>query len=428
MERTEKRKSPYTGLILLCWLVYACSYIGKLNYAANINQIMEFYDVNHADAGSVSTCFFFAYAIGQFVNGAFSKKYNVRWVVTAALLVSGGVNLTIAITDYFPIIKYLWFINGFALSVLWPTLIRLLSETVARKEMPCASVVMGTTVATGTVFIYALSALFAPINFKLAFYTAATILPVIAVIWIALFKSVIGKAKAFEALDDEKEKTEENISERIPATPVSVKTKKKVSFDLMLMIVLLAIFAVGVNLIADGLTTWVPSILKESFGFDDSLSIILTLTLPILAVFANFFAVSVHKKIPDFVSQAALMFGGSGLLILLIIGMFTVRQAVVTIVCFALVRALIGSVNSLITSIFPLFMKGKVNSGMIAGVLNGFCYVGSTASSYGLGLVADHHGWTAVFWLLFAVCALVCVLWIVYVAIKKYKAEKQSKA
>ena len=70
-------------------------------------------------------------------------------------------------------------------------------------------------------------------------------------------------------------------------------------------------------------------------------------------------------------------------------------------------------------------MKEKVNSGMIAGVLNGFCYMGSTISSYGLGAIVDYyHSWTAVFWLLFGICMLVCVLWVGYTIIKKVHEKK----
>ena len=61
-------------LILLCWITYTASYVGKLNYAANINLIMEYYSVSHAEAGLVSTTFFFSYGIGQVVNGIFCKK------------------------------------------------------------------------------------------------------------------------------------------------------------------------------------------------------------------------------------------------------------------------------------------------------------------------------------------------------------------
>ena len=68
---------------------------------------------------------------------------------------------------------------------------------------------------------------------------------------------------------------------------------------------------------------------------------------------------------------------------------------------------------------------------MMAGLLNGCCYVGSTIASYGLGLVAETAGWGAVFWSLFAVCMLVCVLAAVYFVInrsikRKYNFEERN--
>lgn len=76
-------------LIALCWIVYTCSYLGKLGYNANITQIEKAYSLSHATAGMVSTFFFFAYGIGQIVNGIFCKKYNVKWFVFGSLLISG---------------------------------------------------------------------------------------------------------------------------------------------------------------------------------------------------------------------------------------------------------------------------------------------------------------------------------------------------
>ena len=76
-------------------------------------------------------------------------------------------------------------------------------------------------------------------------------------------------------------------------------------------------------------------------------------------------------------------------------------------------------------------MKQKINSGMMAGVLNGCCYVGSTIASYGLGLVAENAGWSAVFWLLFGVCMAVCVIAGIYLVInrgikKKYGVREKN--
>jgi sugar phosphate permease len=52
----------------------------------------------------------------------------------------------------------------------------------------------------------------------------------------------------------------------------------------------------------------------------------------------------------------------------------------------------------------PLYMRDKINSGMLAGTLDGFCYVGSAISTYGLGAVADRYDWNGVFYLLLLVC------------------------
>jgi sugar phosphate permease len=56
-------------------------------------------------------------------------------------------------------------------------------------------------------------------------------------------------------------------------------------------------------------------------------------------------------------------------------------------------------------------MKGKVNSGLVAGILNGFCYVGSTISDYGLGAVQEATGsWSSVFYVLMFACLAVVLV------------------
>lgn len=411
----DRSKRKFTAcLIWLCWLVYACSYIGKLNYAANINQVMAFYQVDHAQAGLVSTLFFFAYGIGQFVNGAFCKKYNLKYVVFCSLAVSATINLAVGLSTNFALIQILWLVNGFSMSILWPSMVRLLSETVDGQEMPKVSVIMGTTVAVGTLFVYAVSALFVKWDFKLSFYLPALIMFALAFVWLLSVSKLVSGAKAeCQELQTQNEAVDEK------------QDKKYDKLTLLFTVVILAFYGVATNLIKDGLTTWVPSILKEQYHLDGSISIVLTLALPIVGIFANAFAIKLHKKIPDYVFLCAVMFIVSGAIIGGVIAGISLNQFIITLIGFTAVCFLATACNSVITSIFPLLMKGKVNSGMIAGVLNGFCYLGSTVSAYGLGAVADNFGWTSVFWVLLAVCALVFAVALVYSIVKKLK--KQDK-
>lgn len=416
---TQAKKAAMR-LIWLCWLAYTCSYIGKVNYAANINQVMDYYSVDHASAGLVSTFLFFSYGVGQFLNGFLCKKYNLKWMIFGSLVVSGGVNLAVALTPSFEIVKYLWLINGLALSVLWPCVIRLLSECLSKKYMAKATVIIGTTVAVGTFAIYALSALYASFSaFKLAFITAAVVMPLVALVWLITQPRAVMNAKELCK--------EEPAEEILEATGGRVETGKTARRLLYVTIAVMSLYAIATNLIKDGLTTWIPSILKENYALDDSFSIILSLSLPMVAVFGNFFAVSMHKKIPNFVYQCAVTFFAAGVITGIVIGGLSLGQFIITLAGFALVCFLVSSTNSLITSIFPLFMKDKLNSGMMAGMLNGCCYIGSTAASYGLGLVADEWGWSAVFYLLLAVCVLVCIIALIYSVVAATLKKRSMK-
>lgn len=412
MQKTKKI-TAVTLLIWLCWLVYACSYIGKVNYNASINQVMSFYKVDKDTAGLVGTFFFFAYGIGQVINGFFCKKYNLKWVVFGSLVIAGCANLLVALSSNFAFVKYVWLVNGFAMSVLWPCVVRFLAENLARKDMARATVVIGTSSAVGMFFVYGVSAVFAKINFKITFFIATAVLIGVALLWAFSSSKLIKGIKK-----EEQEEIPQKIQEK--NLPHQGRFSKNL---LVIVIVMFCFFGVATNLVKDGLTTWMPTILKEEYGFGDGISIILTLALPVVGMFGNAFATFTHKKIHDFILHD----GGVFLISAILIGGVMAGLAVdytwlsfaITLVGFTAVNFLVCSSNSLITSIFPLYMKGKVNSGLMAGVLNGCCYLGSMISSYGLGLLAKNYGWSVTFWVLFAVCALVALSATVYVIVKK---------
>ena len=413
MTSSNQKKSTAGFLIFLCWLIYSVSYLGKVNYSANITQIIDFYGVSKAEAGIAPTFFFFAYGIGQVVNGILSKKYNIRWMIFISLFTSAVINLVIAISSNFAVIKWLWMVNGFVLSILWPTLVRLLAETLPQKHLGKSSVVMGTTVATGTLIIYGLSSLFAHFgNFKLAFYTAAFVGMAVSLFWMFFYNISVKGAKTEKQNEISEVKKADTIEKQ-----EQTKNERKLFF---ICIYVLCFFAIGVNLIKDGLTTWVPSILKEEYNITDSISILLTLLLPIVAVFGNLCALKMHNKIPDYVTHCGIVFAIILAFIGIIIGSISFNMIILMLAGLVIVNFLASSLNSLITSIFPMFMRGKVNSGLYAGVLNGFCYLGSTMSSYGLGIIADNWGWITVFEFLMGFCGVICIVWFGYSMCKKF--------
>lgn len=408
VKNTTKRYSYV--LIFLCWLAYTSSYFGKLSYSANINQIEDFFNISHGQSGLVGTLLFISYGVFQIINGFLVKRYNIRFVVAFGLFTSGVINLLVGISTNFVVVTVLWFFNGIALSFLWTAVIRILAETLTKEYMAKSSVVIGTTVPMGTLVVYGLSALFVELGvFRAIFYFSGIAMPIIAIIWFVFLPKVTSKIP--------KEAEKETKAEMLKVSKAEIK-------GVYLSVFCFFAIAVCVNLIKDGLNTWAPVIFKNEYGISGSLSIILTLALPCIAVFGNLFAVTLHKKIPDFVTQVAIMFVLSGALVGVVLFALDFKILFLTIICFVLIFLMISSCNSVVTSVFPLFMKARINSGKIAGLTNGFCYLGSALSSYVLGAIAENFGWTIVFYVILGVCAFVALIWMIYLLIKA-KIKKQ---
>lgn len=395
-------------LIAICWLVYTCSYIGKLSYNANIVQIGPAFGVTKDECGMVSSFFFFAYGIGQVVNGFFCKKYNIKYVIFGSLTVASAMNFLVTVIESFALIKYVWLVNGIAMSFLWTALIRLLSEELHDEDMNKAIIAMGTTVATGTFIVYGISALFSVIaDYRLTFILAASTMLISAFLWLISFNKLT--------------KREKKVSVEATEHPMHIPEKSKHNSSVPLIAVL-AFFAVANNFTKDGLTAWTPDILKNTYSTPDWLSILLTLLLPTLAILGTVVAVNLQKKTKNFVLSVTLLFAVSTVLIILVLLLVSSKSLLAaTVAIFGIISCLMAGVNNIITSMVPLSLKAGGNSGKIAGILNGFCYLGSTISSYGLGLIAEMFNWIAVFITLIGVSVFVISIGIVFVIAKKAK-------
>ncbi len=413
-KRAEKKLNKQSLLIFLCWLVYTISYMGRNSYSSNITRIEDFFSVKHADSGLVSTCFFVAYGVGQVVNGFLCRKYPKKYVFPIVLFTASILNFLVVVGVPFVLYKYLWLLNGFVQSVLWSSLIMTLGEYLLRENMPRAIFLMGTTAAAGTLLAYGASSLFSLFaSFKLSFIVASASMSVVGVIWLLFFdrSTKLGRIEK-EVVEEKKERT---------------STGRMLVASIGLLLVFLAVFAVVGNLVKDGLHTWVPTILKEQYGLSDGLSIFLSLILPLLGIFGATGALLMSKIFKDYILLSGILFLGTLVCLGGIIFFLQTPAWLATLILFALVVCFMHGVNNVITSMVPIYLRDKVNSGKVAGVLNGFAYVGSSISSFALGALADGSGWNAVFILLFALNGLMVLLCITYLVLAKIKNVKSIK-
>ncbi len=380
----SSEKKQESRIIFICWLAYTAAYVGRLNFSASNVAIIDALNASKPEVGLVSSFFFFAYGAGQLINGILSKHYNAKYVICGSLAVSSVLNLMMPLCADVAVMKYIWLLNGAAQSVLWSTLIKTLSEFVSDKKLPSAILAMSTTVAVGTLVAYGIAALFARIgSWQAVFYVASVILAIAAVIWISLFGPSKKKTDEIEKVKSEK-----------------IKMSKAVGFALILA----AIAGVANGFIKDGITTWVPSVLYEEFGLTKSFSILLTLFLPMVSTLGATIAKKTHEKISTHSTMNMIFYAVSAVLCAGIIFSLKIRSLPMIMLCFIGVACTMAMINNVITSMFALDYRRSLNAGFAAGLLNTFCYVGSTTTTYVLGSVSQKSGWNTVFIIMLAVC------------------------
>ncbi len=368
-------------LIFLCWAAYTFAYVARLNYNASMVEILSQFGTTKEAAGTVSSFFFFAYGAGQLINGLLSKKYNTKYSVVIALTGSCIINFAMTFCSEIEEMKILWLSNGVFQSILWSSLIKTLSDNLTDSKLSKAVMAMSTTVASGTFMAYGLSAFFSylKLSWTLIFYVASVLVGFVAILWFVGMSTIQNATKKAEINDGK-------IKDKLSFTPVFVVS-----------IVVVLISAVTNGFIKDGITTWVPSILKEEFGVASSLSIIVTLLLPVLSIFGTSLVTALYKKQKDENALNGIFYFATLILVGLIIITLKLKSAPLTLALFGGTACLMSAVNNVITSVVPLYSRDKIDSGLLAGLLNNFCYIGSTLSTSLLGRIADTKGWNDVF-------------------------------
>ena len=399
---TLKRKQQI--LIVIACLVYSFAYTGRYSYNANIAPIMAFYNVTRAEAGLTGTFFFFAYGAGQLIHAIFCRFYPRKYIIPGVLGVSAILNIAVFCGVPFGAIKYLWLLNGICQSVLWPTLVLVLSDTMDSVMMKRAVFAMSLTVVIGTVISYGGSAIFNLFDlFRGAFLLGAVLMVAIGIAWL------IG----YDVLTLENAGLAEAHAANSEATTAGGRSRKRVANGALIgLFAVCGLFMAVDNFVKDGLNTWTPVILKERFGVGDSLSIVLTVALPFCGVFGAMLALRMNRKIRDFRALSGSLLLLLSVCICGILLSMKLESMVLTVAFLGVVSCFAHGINSIMTSIMPFAMRDKVNPGFLAGLMNSAGYVGSTASAYGLGVIADRTDWNTVMYiLLFASVGVTLLAW-----------------
>lgn len=395
------------ALIFVCALVYVSAYIGRLSYSASMVAIMEATGSGKDSAGLVTTFFYFAYGCGQLVNAFFCRRYRTRPVIFGVLAVSALCNVLMATVRDVSVMKFVWFFNGAAQSVLWCTLIELLSHKVPAEHKSRAILSMSVTVAIGTTSIYSISAgCIALGNVFATFWVSAAVLIAVSLVWLYVTRNL-------------------DHMENYDAAP-SDGGAKSTGFSIVMIapVLLVGILAIANGFLKDTMVTWVPSLLYDVFGMPSQFSVMITLLLPLFSFFGSALGVAIHRRVRSYYSLLVIMYVASTAALGGVLASYHLRMMAPVIFFAILNSCFMASVNNVVTSMIPL--ERKTGSGLFAGLMDAFCYVGSTASGILPGLILERS--TDGFTLLLTAMplfALVCALYALLLRFTEKSRERR---
>ena len=410
MVLSEKRRNIL--LLVVCYLVYTSTYFLKYSYSSNIDMMMFKYGVSKTSVGLVSTLFFITYGIGQFINAFLSRKINIKITLPIVLALSSAINIAVLFipTQYFEIIKYLWCFNGLILSILWPCTIKTVSENVSDKYKDGSIILFGTVTAVGTCFTYGLSALFKAIkHFELIYIFSALFSAVSIILWVSSYETMtINKKTNFE--EEDTNKKDDSFFYIVPT----------ISF-----ITIISFISIVSAFGKEGMQTWFPIILEEKFYTSESFSTLLTVLFPFAAIIASYLSVLFNKKIKNYVLLSGL-FILIGIASLSLAWIFQFNEIITLVIACIILSICCAAVANITTSIIPLRIKNKKESGFYAGLFNGCVYIGTALVTYALGASAQSLGWNKTFLIIYILFAFGLLVLIFYYFFTKLNAKSKG--
>lgn len=398
-----KRRAEARRLTLLCAAVYFCSYLTRLDYGAVMVEMVRAEGFSRVDASAALTGLFITYGFGQLISGYLGDRVRPQLLIFFGLIACGLMNLLIPFCPSPAWMTVVWSVNGLAQAMMWPPLVRIMSQHMTESEYKVATVHVSWGSSLGTIVIYLMIPLLLKVSsWRGVFYCAAAVGMGMAAFWMARYGRV--------------ERTLPLQEQAAPADEPGDAGKS--GGGLRALMPLLAIM-MGVIIcqgtLRDGITTWMPTYLADTYHMENGKSILTGVLLPLFGMVCYQIVLWMNRKLVKNELQCAAIIFGVGLVSLLALRLLHAHSFALSVLILAFAVASMHGVNLIMTSMTPKYLAGSGKISMISGLLNACTYIGSALSMYGVALIADRFGWTVTesLWcavaLLGTLCAAACV-------------------
>lgn len=379
----EKRTN---GLAVLFTVAYMVSYITRINFGAIISEVEADTQISRTMLSAAVTGSFITYGIGQIFSGICADRFSPKKLVERGLVISVLMNLLMPLCNDADFMLAVWCINGFAQAFMWPPIVKLMVAAFSEEAYKKMAVKISWASSYGTILVYLTApALITIASWKAVFYFSALCGIIMVVIWNKYCIDIPCRPRENTKM---KRKTE--------------KTGAKVLFSPVLIAVMLAIILQG--MLRDGVTTWMPSYIADTYHLSTVVSILTGIVLPLFSILCTQISSVLYRrrlKSPVLCSAVMFLIGTISTISLYCV---SGNSVIISVICSALLTGTMHGVSSMLTAMVPPYFKRYGNVSTATGALNACAYVGSGISTYGIAVLSEKTGWqnTLLVWCLIA--------------------------
>ncbi len=376
----QKNRAIYIGLIFA--IIYTVSYLTRINFGAIVAEMEQATGIGKELLSLSLTGCFVTYGIGQVVSGVLGDRISPKKLVSMGLAVTACMNLILPVFENPYIMLMIWCINGFAQSFMWPPIVKMMTALLDDEEYKKSAVIVSWGSSVGTMLIYLLSpVILSLLNWKWVFVLCGATAVLTVLLW---------QRFPYEA---------------VPAPGNVVKKEKSkmgILFAPVMVGAMLAIILQG--MLRDGVTTWMPSYITETYHWNTASSILTAVILPVFSILCFQISARLYRSVLKNPLLCAGVFFLVGFLSAIEMYVTTGNHALLSILCSAVLTGCMHGVNMMLISMLPAYFKDYGMTGTASGVLNSCTYVGSAISTYGVAVISQTAGWkpTVLIWVLIA--------------------------
>lgn len=192
----------------------------------------------------------------------------------------------------------------------------------------------------------------------------------------------------------------------------SIQGSSQKNFFLSPLLLCIMLTIVLQGMLRDGVTTWMPSYISETYHLSHAAAILTGVLLPLFGLLCIQAASTLYiRKFSNPLSCAGVFFF-TGTLFSLALFCSTGKNAAFSVFFSALLTGCMHGVNLIQVCMIPPFFKKQGNVSTVSGVLNSCTYIGSATSTYGIAVLSDRIGWssTLLIWVLLTFAGtLICI-------------------